>query len=150
MEAERLGIDRDSALTALKKEREYSVFWREIYHRVLVPRLTPTDDELAKAYASLKYRMVDLSVILIRTDLNPGDKPLAQRVATAARGGARFDSLARLYSAHPPTRRRAASAVLLKDVNPRGSRTRRGFGRLVLGPMWVRSGTDLQDRRVQG
>jgi hypothetical protein len=120
MEAQRQGLDRDSALTALKKEREYSVFWREIYHRVLVPRLNPTDDELAKAYASLQYRLVDLSVILIRTDLNPGEKPLAQRVAAAARGGARFDSLARLYSAHPPTKAKGGRIgwLLLKDVNP--------------------------------
>jgi hypothetical protein len=120
MEAERQGLDRDSALTALKREREYSVFWREIYHRVLVPRLTPTGDELTKAYASLQYRMVDLSVILIRTDLNPGEKPLAQRVAAAGRGGARFDSLVKLYSAHPPTKAKGGRIgwVLMKDVNP--------------------------------
>ena len=120
MEAERQGLDRDSALTALRKAREYSVFWREIYHRVLIPRLKPTDEDLAKAYESLKYRMADLSVILIRTDLNPGEKPLAQRVAAAARGGARFDSLVRLYSAHPPTKAKGGRIgwVLLKDVNP--------------------------------
>jgi len=41
MEAQKQGLDRDSALVALRNEREYSVFWREIYRRVLIPRLTP-------------------------------------------------------------------------------------------------------------
>ncbi|HET9940499.1 MAG TPA: peptidyl-prolyl cis-trans isomerase [Candidatus Eisenbacteria bacterium] len=120
MEAQRQGLDRDSALIALRNEREYSVFWREIYRRVLIPRLTPTEDELKAAYATSKYRRVDLSVILIRTDLNPGQKPLAQRIATAGRGGARFDSLAKLYSEHPPTKAKGGRIgwVLMKDVNP--------------------------------
>jgi hypothetical protein len=120
MEAQRQGLDRDSALIALRNEREYSVFWREIYRRVLVPRLTPTEDELKAAYATSQYRMVDLSVILVRTDLNPGQKPLAQRIATAGRGGARFDSLAKLYSEHPPTKAKGGRIgwVLMKDVNP--------------------------------
>ena len=120
MEAQKQGLDKDSTLTALRKEREYSVFWREIYRRVLVPRLTPTEDELKAAYATSKYRMVDLSVILIRTDLNPAQGPLAQRIATAGRGGARFDSLAKLYSEHPPTKAKGGRIgwVLMKDVNP--------------------------------
>jgi hypothetical protein len=120
MEAQKQGLDRDSALIALRNEREHSVFWREIYRRVLIPRLTPTEDELTKAYETKKYRMVDLSVILIRTDLNPGMKPLAQRIATAGRGGARFDSLAKLYSEHPPTKAKGGRIgwVLMKDVNP--------------------------------
>lgn len=120
MEAQKQGLDDDPMLTALRKEREYSVFWREIYRRVLVPRLTPTEDQLQAAYATSKYKMVDLSVILIRTDLNPGQKPLAQRIAAAGRSGARFDSLAKLYSEHPPTKAKGGRIgwVLMKDVNP--------------------------------
>ena len=120
MEAERQGLDKDSTLEALLAEREYSIFWREIYKRVLIPQLTPTADELAQAYASKQYRLADLSVILLRTDLNPQEMPLVQRIAAAARGGARFDSLARLYSAHPPTKAKGGRIgwVLSKEVNP--------------------------------
>jgi len=120
MEAERQGLDRDSVVAKLLAYRAYSVLHREIYKRVLVPQLTPTQQDLVKAREGGLYRAVDLSVILIRTDLNPNEHPLAQRIAQAARGGARFDSLAKLYSAHPPTKAKGGHVgwLLARDVNP--------------------------------
>jgi parvulin-like peptidyl-prolyl cis-trans isomerase-like protein len=120
MEGERQGLDRDSVVAKLLANREYSTFHREIYKRVLVPQLTPTQQDLAKAREEGHYRAVDLSVILIRTDLNPNERPLAERIAQAARGGARFDSLAKLYSAHPPTKAKGGHIgwLLTRDVNP--------------------------------
>ena len=120
MEAERQGLDRDSVVAKVLADREYSVFHREIYKRVLAPQLTPTQQDLAKAREGGLYRAVDLSVILIRTDVNPNERSLAQRITQAARAGARFDSLARLYSGHPPTKAKGGHVgwLLTRDVNP--------------------------------
>lgn len=121
MEAERQGLDQNPELKQRITEREYLVLLREMYAKVLVPNLTPTPDQLRDLRAGQLYRGVDLYYILIRDNASGTHRPLALRVLAHAQAGARFDSLAKIYSGHPPS---AAAGghfgwVLARDLDPR-------------------------------
>ena len=102
-EAERRGFDKDPDVKARIASREYLMLWRRLYDQVLVPGITPSPEELKRLRDEGIYRGVDLYYILIRDDARGGQKAVAERVLTAARAGARWDSLAKIYSGHPPS-----------------------------------------------
>ena len=103
-EAERRGFDKDPELRARIAESEYILLLRRVYQKVLVPSIIPSAGELKQIRADGLYRPVDLYYILIRDDKSAANRGLAERVLAAARSGARWDSLAKLYSGHPPSR----------------------------------------------
>lgn len=121
MEAERQGLDQDPDLKKRIAEREYLVLLREMYAKVLVPSLIPTPDQLRDLRAGQLYRGVDLYYILIRDNASGMQRPLALRVLARAQAGARFDSLARIYSGHPPSQAAGGHFgwVLARDLDPR-------------------------------
>ncbi|MGH7681663.1 MAG: peptidylprolyl isomerase [Candidatus Eiseniibacteriota bacterium] len=120
MEAERQGLDKDPALRKKIAEREYLILLREMYAKVLVPNLIPTPDQLRDIRTDGLYRGVDLYYILVRDNASGQNRPLAQRVLARAQSGARFDSLARIYSGHPPSQAAGGHFgwVLARDLDP--------------------------------
>lgn len=120
MEAERQGLGQDPELKKRIVEREYLVLLREMYAKVLVPNITPTPDQLRDLRAGGLYRGVDLYYILIRDNASGMQRPLALRVLAHAQAGARFDSLARIYSGHPPSQAAGGHFgwVLARDLDP--------------------------------
>ena len=121
MEAERQGLDQDPELKKRIAEREYLVLLREMYAKVLVPNLTPTPDQLRDLRAGKLYRGVDLYYILLRDNASGQYRALALRVLAHAQAGARFDSLAKIYSGHPPSQAAGGHFgwVLARDLDPR-------------------------------
>jgi len=119
-EAERQGLDKDPLLRKKIAEREYLILLREMYAKVLVPNLTPTPDQLRDIRAGGLYRGVDLYYILVRDNASGQNRPLAQRVLARAQAGARFDSLAKIYSGHPPSQAAGGHFgwVLARDLAP--------------------------------
>jgi len=120
MEAERSGLDKDPELAARIAEREFLTLLREIYQRVLIPGLIPTPEQLRELRADKLHRGVDLHYILIRDNEAGVNRQLAQRVYAKARAGARFDSLAKIYSGHPPSHAAGGHFgwVLARDLDP--------------------------------
>lgn len=120
MEAEHRGLDKDPALAARIAERQFVTLLREIYQRVLIPGLIPTPEQLSQLRAEKLHRGVDLYYILIRDNEAGVNKQLAQRVTARAKAGARFDSLAKIYSMHPPSHAAAGHFgwVLGRDLDP--------------------------------
>jgi hypothetical protein len=120
MEAERRGLDKDPEAAARVADREFLTLLREIYQRVLIPGLIPTPDQLRQLRAEKLHRGVDLHYILIRDNVSGVNRQLAQRVYTKAKAGARFDSLAKIYSGHPPSHAAAGHFgwVLARDLDP--------------------------------
>jgi len=118
-EAERRGLDKDPELEARIADHEYIRLLRQVYDKVLVPGIVPTPDELKQIRADGLYRGVDLYYILIRDDKSAVNRGLAERVLAAARSGARWDSLAKLYSGHPPSKAAGGHFgwVLAKDLD---------------------------------
>lgn len=119
-EAERRGFDKDPMLRAQIAEREYLTLSREVHDKVLVPGIIPSPDEMKQLRADGLYRGVDLYYILIRDDKSAVNRGLAERVLAAARAGARWDSLAKLYSGHPPSKAAGGHFgwVLAKELAP--------------------------------
>lgn len=120
MEAERRGLDKDPELAKKIAEREYLILLRETYTKVLEPNLIPTPDQLRDLRAGGLYRGVDLYYILVRDNASGMNRPLAQRVLARAQAGARFDSLAKIYSGHPPSQAAGGHFgwVLVRDLAP--------------------------------
>jgi PPIC-type peptidyl-prolyl cis-trans isomerase-like protein/parvulin-like peptidyl-prolyl cis-trans isomerase-like protein len=119
-EAEHRGLDKDPALATRIAEREFLTLLREIYQRVLIPALAPTTEELRQLRAEKLHRGVDLYYILIRDNQAGSNKELARRVYEKAKAGARFDSLAKIYSMHPPSHAAGGHFgwVLGRDLDP--------------------------------
>jgi hypothetical protein len=63
--------------------------------------------------------MIDLSLIILRDERAGTRRALADHVCERAKAGARFDSLAKIYDDHPPTRATGGHLgwVLVKDLN---------------------------------
>ncbi len=120
MEAERRGLDNDPELRKRIAEREYLILLREMYARALVPSLIPTPEQLREIRAGGLYRGVDLYYILVRDNASGVNRALALRVLARAQAGARFDSLARIYSGHPPTQAAGGHFgwILARDLDP--------------------------------
>lgn len=119
MEAVRRGLDKDPIVLKRIAGREYEILQREVYARVLVPGLIPTPEQLKKIRAGSLYRSVDIYYILIRDEAAGANRGVAQRVFERAKAGARFDSLAKIYSGHPPSRAAGGHFgwVLTKDLD---------------------------------
>ena len=120
MEAERRGIGDDAHVKARLAEREYAILLREVEDRELVPNLMPKPEELPEVRASGGYRLIDLLYIFIPQDSEgPDNTGLANRIVERSRSGASFDSLARLYSAHPPSRMNGGRVgwLMVREVN---------------------------------
>jgi len=120
MEAKRLGLDKDPELAARVADREFLTLLREIYQRVLIPGLIPTPEQLSELRAGKLYRGIDLYYILIRDNPSGVNLRLAQRVYERAKAGGRFDSLAKIYSGHPPSHAAGGHFgwVLARDLDP--------------------------------
>jgi len=103
-EAERRGFDKDPEIEKRIAEHEYITLLRQVHDKVLVPGIIPGPDDLKQIRAEGLYRGVDLYYILIRDDGSGANRGLAERVLAAGRSGARWDSLAKLYSGHPPSK----------------------------------------------
>lgn len=120
LEAERLGLAKDSVLAKRVAEREFTILRSKLYEKVLLPGITPTKEQLAEVRAAKLHRGVDLHYLIVRDDATGARRAMAQRILTAAKNGAAFDSLVYLYSGHPPSR--AAKGhfgwVLAKDLDP--------------------------------
>lgn len=118
--AERLALDKDPEIARRLENRNYLTLLRETYARVLLPGLIPTPGQLDEIRAGKLYRGVDLYYILIRDDANGMNRVLAQRVYASAKAGARFDSLAKIYSGHPNSQAAGGHYgwLLTKDLDP--------------------------------
>jgi hypothetical protein len=120
IEAERRGLHRDPVLAKRIADREYTILLDQLYRKVLIPGITPTKEQLAEIRAAGLHRGVDLHYLLIRDDASGAMRPMALRIYEAAKKGAAFDSLAVLYSGHPPSRaaRGHLGWVLAKELDP--------------------------------
>jgi hypothetical protein len=103
LEAERRGLFQDPEVLRGVTSREFDLLMGSTQEKVLQPHIVPTRAEFDSIKAAGRYRVFDLHYILIR-DEQPWERlKLAERVTERARSGARFDSLAKIYSGHPPT-----------------------------------------------
>ena len=120
MEAGTRGLERDPVVASRLAEREYLTLHREIYKKVVIPSLIPTPEQLDKIRADGLHRLIDISVIVIRDHEGGSNRALADHIAERAKAGARFDSLAKIYSEHPPTRAKGGHYgwVLARDLDP--------------------------------
>ncbi len=120
MEADRRGLDKEPALASRVAEREYLTLHREIFNRVVIPGLIPTPEQLREVRAEGLHRLIDINFILIRDHEAGSNRRLAEHVYEKAKAGARFDSLAKIYSEHPPTRAAGGHFgwVLARDLDP--------------------------------
>lgn len=125
MEAERLGLPDDPVVKRRYQDREFLRLYRETWERVLIPGIEPTEAQLDSLQKSGLYRSVDLYYIVMLDDEHNSQKPLAEKILARIRGGASFDSMARIYSVHPsrqqgghfgPTLVRDLAASAHKDV----------------------------------
>jgi peptidyl-prolyl cis-trans isomerase C len=120
MEAERRGIGDEPSVQAQWTDRQYTILYAAIYDKVLVPGITPSPQVMAEARASGLYRDVDLNYILIRDTPERINLAAAQRIIARLRAGASFDSLARIYSGHPPSAANGGHFgwLLARDLSP--------------------------------
>ncbi|HEY6573203.1 MAG TPA: peptidyl-prolyl cis-trans isomerase [Candidatus Eisenbacteria bacterium] len=120
LEAERRGLLDDPALRRELTEREYAILMKLLYEKVLVPGIIPTPAELDSIKKAGRYRWLDLDYILVRDDVDKGRLGVAVRIIDRARRGASWDSLAKIYSGHPPSAAAGGhfGPVLVKDVEP--------------------------------
>jgi hypothetical protein len=119
-DAEARGVGKDPAVQARWADRQYAILFGALYQKVLEPGIEPTAELLDSLRAGGLYRGVDLNYILIRDTEAGRNKAMAQKVYEHLKAGARFDSLARIYSGHPPS---AAAGghfgwVLGRDLDP--------------------------------
>lgn len=120
MEADRRALYDDRAVRRATVEREYGLLMPEIYTRVLLPGITPSATEFAAIQASGRYRYLDLHYILLRDDPTRQRLRVAERIADRARSGAKWDSMAKIYSGHPPSAAAGGrfGPVLVKELEP--------------------------------
>src|SRR6266850_5294035 len=119
MEAASRGLDKDPAIAARLANREFLTLDREVYQRVVIPGVAPTPEQLREVRAEGLNRMIDLHFIYIRDNAIGARRSLAQYVYEKAKAGARFDSLAKIYSEHPQTRAAGGHFgwILAKDLD---------------------------------
>jgi hypothetical protein len=119
-EAERRAIADEPEIRRAITEREYAILMPLLYSKELVPGILPTPDEFAAIKAAGHYRYLDLYYILLRDDPTGGRRAIAEKIAARAKMGARWDSLAKIYSGHPPSAAAGGhfGPVLVKDLDP--------------------------------
>lgn len=120
LEAERRGLMDDREVRRAVTEREHSYLMGLVYEKALLPAIIPNAAEFDSIKKTGRYRWLDLHYILLRDDLSGGRLGVAERIIDRARHGARWDSLAKVYSGHPPS---AASGgrfgpVMVKELEP--------------------------------
>lgn len=120
MEADRRNLDKNPGVADRIAEREYLTLHRELNKRVIIPGLIPTPEQLRDIRAEGLHRLLDIDFILIRDHEGGSNQRLAEHVYEKAKAGARFDSLAKIYSEHPPTRASGGHFgwVLARDLDP--------------------------------
>ncbi|HSQ59360.1 MAG TPA: peptidyl-prolyl cis-trans isomerase [Acidobacteriota bacterium] len=119
-EAARRGWLDSAAVKRSVASAEYTTLAREVYTKVLIPGVVPTPDEFAEIKAEAHYRYVDLGYIYVGDDATNARRPLADRIAARARAGGAWDSLAKMYSGHPPSASVGGKLgfVLVQDLEP--------------------------------
>ena len=144
-EAERRGYTADGAVRRRIQDREYALFLGEIYRRVLVPGIEPTQPQIDSLRASGLFRAVDLNYILFL----PSHIEDARQAAVKLRQGARFDSTAREWSQHPSKVNGGHLGwVLARDLDPRAyPALRNGKPGDVLGPYPGQFGVEIYGLR---
>ncbi len=120
LEAERRGLMDDREVRREVTEREHAYLMGLVYEKALRPAIIPNAAEFDSIKKTGRYRWLDLHYILLRDDLSGGRMGVAERIVDRARHGARWDSLAKVYSGHPPS---AASGgrfgpVMVKELEP--------------------------------
>jgi|GEM_PF-3321058 len=100
LEAERQGLLADRDVKRAVERRSADILFAAIRERALIPEITPTASQIDTARAGGLYRRVKLGYILSVTD-----KKSTYEIYEAMKHGARFDSLAPLYSTHPSAAR---------------------------------------------
>ncbi len=100
-EAERLGLPDDPVVKRRYEDREFLRLYREVWERLLIPGIEPTDAQIDSLQKTGLYRSVDLHYIVMLDDEHGTQKALAQKILDRIRAGASFDSMARIYSVHP-------------------------------------------------
>ena len=96
LEAERTGFLKDPEVRRRIERESADLLYAAILDRFLVPGVVPTAAQVDTARAGGLYRRVKLKYILSVTD-----KEMTYVVHEALRNGARFDSIAALFSVHP-------------------------------------------------
>ena len=96
LEAEREGFPNDPDVKREVERRNAELFYAAIRDRYLIPQATPDAAQIDTARAGGLFRRVKLSYILSVTD-----KKSTYALYETLRNGARFDSIAALYSLHP-------------------------------------------------
>ncbi len=119
-EAERRGLTDDPQVDRAVTLREFTILMGALYQRVLVPAIQPTPAEFDSIKSAGRYRWLDLDYILLRDGSDMERQRLAQKIAFNAKKGARWDSLAKIYSGHPPSAAAGGhfGPVLVKDLDP--------------------------------
>ena len=119
-EAERRGLPDDADVKRQRVEGEYSILMPEVYAKDLVPGVVPKRAEFDSIKATGHYRFLDLYYILLRDDEGGERRSTAVKIADRARGGARWDSLAKIYSGHPPSAANGGhfGPILVKELEP--------------------------------
>lgn len=102
-EALRRGWLDSASVKERAADRHHATLSRLMFEKVLVPGIAPTPDEFAAIKADGDYRYVDALYILLRDDPSRQRRALAERIAARARAGGAWDSLAKMYSGHPPS-----------------------------------------------
>ncbi|HET9950368.1 MAG TPA: peptidylprolyl isomerase [Candidatus Eisenbacteria bacterium] len=119
-EAERRGLPDDPDVKRERIEREYGIFMQVLYEKDLFPGIVPKPAEFDSIKASGHYRWLDLYYILLRDDATGSRRPVAEKITERARLGARWDSLAKIYSGHPPSAAAGGhfGPILVKELEP--------------------------------
>jgi hypothetical protein len=119
-EAERRGLPDDPDVKRERIEREFAILMPEVYEKDLVPGVVPRRAEFDSIKAAGHYRYLDLYYILVRDDESGERRTTAIKIADRARGGARWDSMAKIYSGHPPSAAAGGhfGPILVKELEP--------------------------------
>lgn len=140
-EAERRGYAADPVVERRIRDRDFELCLGELYRRVLIPGIKPTQRDLDSLRATGLYRDLDLDYIL----MPPPQREEAIHVAQRLREGARFDSTARQWSQHPSRANGGHFGwVLARDLDHRSyPLLRKAKPGDVLGPYSGRFGCEI-------
>ncbi len=96
LEAERQGLLNDAAVRRRIEAASAELLYAAIQEKQLIPELTPNASQIDTARAGGLFRRVKLGYILSVTD-----RKATYEIYESLKNGARFDSVAPLYSVHP-------------------------------------------------
>lgn len=96
LEAERRGLLSDESVRHRIEAASVEILYAAIRERQLIPELTPNASQIDTARAGGLFRRIKLGYILSVTD-----RKATYEVYESLKNGARFDSVAAIYSVHP-------------------------------------------------